>query len=105
LCYLDFAMLSGLKKRKKSNPHLFFQCRSLLSYEWVNILFGDFNERQTTLRRTQIQITLTSNFVSDQGGDLQNFLQKFLIFFVTLSLKILRLFRLKVLFEADIIEG
>jgi len=40
-----------------------------------------------------------------QGGDSQNFLQKFVRFFVTLGLKILRLFRLKVLYEADIIKG
>jgi len=35
----------------------------------------------------------------------QNFLGKFVRFFVTLGLKILRLFRLTVLFEADIIKG
>jgi len=40
-----------------------------------------------------------------QGGDSQNFLRKFLRFFVTLNLKILRLFLLKALFEADIIKG
>jgi len=39
------------------------------------------------------------------GGDSQNFLGKFVRFFVTLGLKILRLFRLKVLFEAEIIKG
>ncbi len=38
------------------------------------------------------------------GGDSQNFLHNFVRFFVTLGLKILRLFRLKVLYEADIIE-
>jgi len=36
-----------------------------------------------------------------QGWDSQNFLGKFVRFFVTLALKNLRLFRLKVLFEAD----
>jgi len=36
-----------------------------------------------------------------QGGDSQNLLR----FFITLGLKVLRLFRLKVLFEADIIKG
>ncbi len=36
------------------------------------------------------------------GGNSQNFLSKFLIFFVTLGLKILRLKWLKVVFEADI---
>jgi len=36
------------------------------------------------------------------GGDSQNFLRKFVRFFVTLGLKILRLNLLKVLFEADI---
>jgi len=39
------------------------------------------------------------------GGDSQNFLRKFVRFFVTLGLKILRLFWLKVLFGADIIKG
>jgi hypothetical protein len=39
-----------------------------------------------------------------QGGDSQNFLQKFVRFFLTLSLKILILLRLKVVFEADIIK-
>ncbi len=43
--------------------------------------------------------------VNHLGGDSQNFLRKFLIFFVTLGLKILRLFWLKFLFEADIIKG
>jgi len=40
-----------------------------------------------------------------QGGDSQNFLGKFVRVFVILGLKIFRLFRLKVLFEADIING
>jgi len=40
-----------------------------------------------------------------QGQNLQNFLGKFVRFFVTLGLKILRLLRLKVLFEANIIKG
>jgi len=40
-----------------------------------------------------------------QGENSQNFLRKFVRFFFTLGLKILRLFRLKVLFEADIIKG
>jgi len=40
-----------------------------------------------------------------QSGNSQNFLGKFVRFFLTLGLKILRLFRLKVLFEADIIKG
>jgi len=39
------------------------------------------------------------------GGNSQNFLGEFIRFFVTLGLKILRLFRLKVLFEADLIIG
>jgi hypothetical protein len=39
------------------------------------------------------------------AGDSQNFLQKFVRFFVTLGLKILRFFMHKVLFEADIIKG
>jgi hypothetical protein len=42
------------------------------------------------------------------GGDSQNFLRKFVRFFVTLGLKILkllRLFWLKVIFEEDIIKG
>jgi hypothetical protein len=41
----------------------------------------------------------------DPGWDSQNFLGKFVRFFVTLGLKILRLFRLKVLFIVDIIKG
>jgi len=43
--------------------------------------------------------------VKDQGGNSQNFLGKFVRFFLTLGLKILRLFRFKVLFEVDIIKG
>jgi len=39
------------------------------------------------------------------GGNSQNFLGKFVRFFVTLGPKILWLFGLKVLFEADIIKG
>jgi hypothetical protein len=38
------------------------------------------------------------------GGNSQNFLGQFVRFFITLGLKILRLFRLKVVFEADIIK-
>jgi hypothetical protein len=41
----------------------------------------------------------------NEGGNSQNFLGKFVRFFVTLGTKILRLFRLKVLFEEDIIKG
>jgi len=47
---------------------------------------------------------LVRHFLS-LGENSQNFLGKFVRFFVTLGLKILRLFRLKVLFEADIIKG
>ncbi len=39
-----------------------------------------------------------------KSGDLQNLLGKFVTFFVTFGLKILRLFRPKVLFEANIIK-
>jgi hypothetical protein len=39
------------------------------------------------------------------GGDSQNFLRKFVRFFVTLGHEILRLFWLKALFEVDIIKG
>jgi hypothetical protein len=39
------------------------------------------------------------------GWGITKLLSKFVIFFVTLGLKILRVFRLKVLFEADIIKG
>jgi len=40
----------------------------------------------------------------DLGGNSQNFLLKFIRFFVTLGLKILRLFRFKVVFEANVIK-
>jgi hypothetical protein len=43
-------------------------------------------------------------FLLHLGGDSQNFLFKFVRFFVSLGLKILRFFRLKVLFEAEIIK-
>jgi len=43
--------------------------------------------------------------VDSQGGNSQNFLGKFVRFFVTFGLKILRLFRFKILFEANIITG
>ena len=45
------------------------------------------------------------DYLASQGGDSQNFLHKFVRCFVTLGIKILRLFRLKVLFEADIKKG
>jgi len=38
-----------------------------------------------------------------QGGNSQNFLSKFVRFFVTLGLKILRLLRQKIVFKYDII--
>jgi len=40
--------------------------------------------------------------MSALGGDSQNFLRKLVRFLITLGLKILRLFRLKLLFETDI---
>ncbi len=40
-----------------------------------------------------------------QGGNSQNFLRKFVRFFVNLGLRILRLLSLKVVFDADIIKG
>ncbi len=40
-----------------------------------------------------------------EGGNSQNFLGKLVRFFVTLGLRILRLFRLKELFEANITKG
>ncbi len=49
--------------------------------------------------------TVSEIDIGRQGGDSQNFLRKFLIFFLTLGLKILRLKWLKVVFEADIIKG
>jgi len=39
------------------------------------------------------------------GGNSQNFLHKFVRFFLTLGLKIFKLQWLKVVFEADIIKG
>jgi len=48
---------------------------------------------------------MISNEHRDMSGNSQNFLVDFLRFFVSLVLKILRLIRLKVLFEANIIEG
>jgi hypothetical protein len=42
--------------------------------------------------------------INNQSGDSQNILQKFVRFFLTLSLEILILLRLKVVFEADIIK-
>jgi hypothetical protein len=42
---------------------------------------------------------------NELGGNSQNFLGKFVRFFVTLGLEILRLFMLKVLFKATIIQG
>jgi len=49
---------------------------------------------------------LQVNFIilNRQGGNSQNFFSKFVRFFVTLGLKILRLSRLKVVFETDIIK-
>jgi len=55
--------------------------------------------------KNSFQIWLASKKVwTPLGGDSQNFLNKFVRFFVTLGLEILRLFRLKVLFEANIIK-
>jgi hypothetical protein len=43
-----------------------------------------------------------SKWLKIHGGDSQNFSGKFVRLFITLILKILRLFRLKVLYEVDI---
>jgi hypothetical protein len=50
-------------------------------------------------RRVQCRI------IKNQGGDSQNLLRKFVRFFLNFGLKILILFRHKVLPEADIIKG
>jgi len=43
--------------------------------------------------------------ITNLGGDSQNFLRKFVRFFLTLGLKILRFLSLKIVIEADIIKG
>jgi len=59
----------------------------------------------TSLERRCEQTVETKFQVRLLGGNPQNFLPKFVRFFLTLGLKIWTLFRLKVLFEADIIKG
>jgi len=64
---------------------------------------ASINVQNTTF--VSLHISLSFTFITNQGGDSQNILRKFVRFFETLDLKILRLFRLGVLFEADIIKG
>jgi len=53
----------------------------------------------------EIGSSFSLSMTTDLGGDSKNFLRKFVQFLVTLGLKIMRLLRLKVVFEADIIKG
>jgi len=67
---------------------------------WVNFT----NQFVRNSERYRKKANVASHTV--QGGNSQqNFVSKFIRFFVTLGLKILRLFSFKVLFEADIING
>jgi len=52
-----------------------------------------------------LSVYIKTMIVNTLCGNSQNFLGKFVRFLITLGLKILILFRLKVLFEADIIKG
>jgi hypothetical protein len=47
---------------------------------------------------------MNAKLISHKGQNSQNFVSKFVRFFETLGLKILRLLRLKVVFKADIIK-
>jgi len=53
---------------------------------------------------TTFETVYYNGLLRSQGGNSQNFLSKFVRFFVTLGLKILRLQRLKVVFEVDVIK-
>jgi hypothetical protein len=69
--------------------------------------------RQQIKTENRVLVTKRNNFNTfshwaifiTMERDSQNFLCKFVRLFVTLGHKILRLFRLKVFFEADIIKG
>jgi len=52
-----------------------------------------------------MKLTIVCWRFANPGGNSQNVLQKFVRFFVTLDIKILRLLTLKVVFNADIIKG
>ena len=51
------------------------------------------------------QMRLNVGMIPPLGVNSQNFIGKFVRFLVSLGFKILRLFRLKVLFEVDTIKG
>jgi len=65
------------------------------------IIFGSKVKMGWTSNKLLNQIKQACLNIWVGRGDSQNFFR----FFVTLGLKILRLFRLRVLFEADIIKG
>ncbi len=92
------------------NKSLFLQnyFKSIETSKGYNQMSDDLFETLQTMNKT-IQVAgsgLFSQYVSLwqilQGGNSKNFLSKFVRFFLTLGLKILRLQWLKVVFEADI---
>jgi hypothetical protein len=76
----------------------------MLSMKWP-ILIVDNGKGMHLREKRFVGLALYRNTLKVLGGNSQNFLGKFVRFLVTLGLKILRLFRLKVLFEANIING
>jgi len=60
--------------------------------------------RKVQVEKPWLRLTVII-MVECQGGNSQNILCKFIRFFLTLVLKILRLFWFKVVFEADINKG
>jgi len=60
------------------------------------------NLQNSTLSRPRIKFGILKQFKTLLGRNSQNFLSKFVLFFVTFGLEILRLYWLKVVFEADI---
>jgi hypothetical protein len=73
----------------------------MINFLPLPISFHQYKTKSSKYRKAAVCLNLCAK---NLGGDSQYFLHKFIIFFVTLGLKILRLFRLKVLFEADIIK-
>jgi len=104
LAYSLHAKIAFTKSRHRKSKHsrvirIFLRMAFALEHVLINSCTAILHRYK--VRKTQI-VTVRHR---PQGGDSQNFLRKFIRFFVTLGLKILRLFNLKVLFETNIIEG
>ncbi len=82
-----------------------FVCADYVRHRFPSYRIGRYRYLRSRPHSRTIHTWPGMKYLIWQGGNSQNFFGKFVRFFVTLGLKILRLFRLKVVFEADIMKS